>query len=60
MSEANNKSLKAIDKFMIDHCGDFGSNNYSIHKDVANCIATTVSSNKGHMVCEVYKYETKY
>lgn len=45
---------KFIDKFMLDHSGDFGGGAYSIHRDFSNCINTTPASNCGHMVVEVY------
>lgn len=44
-----------IDRFMVDHSGDFGGGSYSIHRDFANCIATTIGSNDGHMVFEIYE-----
>ena len=43
-----------VDKFMVDHSGDFGGGAYSIHRDISNCINTTACSNCGHMVFEVY------
>ena len=46
---------KIIDKYMVDHSGDFGGGAYSIHRDFSNCINTTPSSNCGHMVVEVYE-----
>ena len=46
-------------RIMIDHCGDFGGGTYSIHKNFANCIATTPGSNNGHMVLEMENNDSK-
>lgn len=55
MNEIDNHCTRLlIDKYMVDHSGDFGSGNYSIHRDWSNCVGTVSNSNCGHMVLMIY------
>ena len=44
-----------VDKFMVDHHGDFSGGGWSIHRDKANAVGTVSNSNQGHMVVVIYK-----
>ena len=47
-----------IDKFMVDHHGDFSGGGWSIHRDKANAVGTVSNSNQGHMVVVIYKVKS--